>query len=153
MVAPALSMYHQGSTPVSGQIVDADHKVQFLNINKGIPSDLLTIDIWNDKGGALGSDTAVAPILYPINNENIDVIYAGTASNGFASMIEARSCAGYGVAGDMQTTWTPIKPSTLTPLVMGNIPANCKRTVEIRINAPLDAPDLTLKNFILKVTA
>lgn len=150
MPAPVFSFYEEGSMPGTGTIINSGNKVSLLNMQKGIANPLITIDIWNDKGGGAGSDTAIAPKLTAVDgSSDMTDLFAGTAGNGFKSMLEARSCRAYGVASDQQTAWSPIGEAQL--LVMGNMPSNTKRTVEIRVNVPLDAPDISLSNFSLKV--
>lgn len=152
MPDPVFTICEAGSTESSATEYDAGNPIPFLDTDKGIPSDILTIDIWNDREGVFGSDTAVAPRLYAINDDNINQVFDGTALNGFVSMLECRSClASPGVPADMQSDWTPLSP--LSHLVMGDLPAGCKRTVEIRLNPPIDAPTLTLKNFFIGVSA
>jgi hypothetical protein len=153
MVAPVFTLYNQGSTPTSGTAIGPGNKVSFLNLDKGMISSILTIDIWNDKGGLLGCDTAIGPRFFATNGTDIiNPVFAGTITNNFKSMIEARSCGAYGTTADQQSDWTPISPTSL--LVMGNMPSNTKRSIEIRLNVPIDAANLTpTKNFLFRVSA
>lgn len=152
MTAPVITFYNEGSTTTGGTPIGPSNKISFLNIDKGIPSAIFTLDIWNDKGGSLGCDTAVAPRFFAMNGTDIvSPLFAGTAVNNFQSMIEARSCGAYGIAADQQTAWTPISPSSL--LVIGNLPSNTKRSIQIRLNVPVDAADMTpTKSFLFRVS-
>lgn len=151
MPAPSLSICEEGSSTTEATEYDGSNPIDFIDVDKGIPSPILTIDIWNDREGLVGSDEAVAPVLYTVNDDDLSAIWAGTTANGFQSMLEARSCNAFGVAADLHTDWTPISPTDL--LVMGNIPAGAKRMIEIRLNPPIDAPTLTLSDFFLRVSA
>ena len=152
MPSPVFTFYEAGSTPDSGTIIDESNKMEFLNANKGMATPILSIDVWNDKGGLLSSDTAVAPRIYATHGDvdNIQPVFDGTTLNGLKSMLEARSCGAYGVAADQQSQWTPISPLSL--LTLGNMPSNSKRIIELRVNVPIDAPDLTLKNFLIWIS-
>lgn len=151
MVAPAFTLCESGSTESSAVLYDSGNPMQFLNVDKGIPSDILTVDLWNDRTGSEGSDTAIAPLVYALNDDDISAVFAGTTINGFQSMLECRSCLGYNTPGDLQTAWTPISPTSL--LTIGDMPAGSKRTLEFRLNPPVDAPTLTLKTFTIMVSA
>lgn len=151
MPAPVLTICEAGSDTSTATEYDAGNPIEFLNVDKGIPSAVLTIDIWNDRDGLAGSDLAVAPQLYTVDDDDLSAVWAGTATNGFQSMLEARSCGAVGAAADMQTDWTPISPTDL--LILGDIPAGAKRLIEIRLNPPVDAPTVALSDFFLRVSA
>lgn len=141
MPAPNISIYHDDSTQIGGTPVDGTHPVDFGLVDKGTISPTITIHIWNGKND-LSVGTAIAPKLYSLNGSgDASRIFNGTTLNGFKSMLEARSCTAIGTAADQQKAWTPISPTAL--LTMGNIPANAMRGIELRLNIPIDAPDMT----------
>lgn len=145
MPDPNLELYDDGGT-----IISSGNKVNFGSVEKGVTGDTIVLYVWNDKTGALGSDTAVAPRLYVSHTAAIADILAGTAANGNVSMIEARSCAGVNVAGDAHTAWTPVGPGSL--LTMGNIPSDAAKQIEIRLNVPQDAPDVAVADFNIELS-
>lgn len=130
-----------------------DVPLSFGRLDPGITSSILKIHIWNDPGGLVGADIAPTPRLYALSlPDNVDALWTGTPLNGMVSMLEARSCAAVGVAADQQQTWTPIGPNQI--LVMGNIPANSLREIELRLRVPVDAAEMTpQKSWQIRVTA
>jgi hypothetical protein len=153
MAAPSFSFYQAGSTPSSGTPITLASQINFGLVEKGVISAVITIDIWNDRGGLAGSDIAVAPKLHALSvPDSISVIFAGTVSNGNLSMLEARSCGALNTSADQHQVWTPISLTSF--LTMGDMPSNSKRSIELRLNVPYDAADLTpLKTFSLRVQA
>lgn len=145
MPAPLFQFYHDDSTPEAGTVVDTGNPLEFGVVDRARTSATVVVHVWNDKGGSLGSDTAVAPRFYADNGpDNIDDMFDGTAANDTESMIEARSCEAYGVAADAQSAWTPIGPGEY--LELGDMPSNSRRSIEVRIRVPLDAtPQASMK--------
>lgn len=150
MADPVISLYHDDSTMVSGTPLDGSNPVDFGAVDKGLISPTITIHVWNGKNDP-SVDMAVAPLLYALNGSgDASVIFNGTTLNGFKSMLEARSCAAIGTTADQHKAWTPISPASL--LTMGNIPANAMRTIELRLNVPIDAPAMSLTSWSLRVS-
>jgi len=110
------------------------------------------VHLWNDKGGALGSASATGIKIYIVCSDGSleHPAFLGTVRNAYKSIIEARSVGGVNVPGDSQSTWTPISPWDF--LAIGNMPRNSMRTIELRINPPLDMAEITLTDFFLRVT-
>lgn len=151
MPAPVFSLYRNDSTVGGGTPLDAGHALDFAGADKGRATPLQTVHVWNDKGGGAGSSTAVAPIFFALSGAgDASPIFAGTPGNGAKSMLEARSCLALNVAADAQTEWTPISPTST--LVLGDMPSNSMRTIEVRLNIPVDAADLALIQFTLRVS-
>lgn len=144
-----LVMYHENDVT----LVSNAAKVEFGSVDPGLSSDILRVHLWNDKGGVLGSDTAVTPRLSGLSvPDNVSVIWNGTVLNGLHSMLEGRSCRAFGVVPDFQTEWSPIGPNEY--LVMGNIPSNAMREIELRLRVPVDSPPLTpLKGWQIRIHA
>lgn len=152
MPDPLFTWCQAGSSESSAVLYNSGNPMLFTNVHKGIASSVLTVDLWNDRTGSAGSDTAIAPMIYALNDDDVSSVFAGTAINGFKSMLECRSCLGYGTPSDMQSAWTPISPTDV--LLIGNMPGGSKRTIELRLNPPIDAPTIsTEKAFTIAVSA
>jgi hypothetical protein len=151
MPAPAFSFYEDDSTVLGGTEINSGNPIDFGQVDKGTISPIITIHIWNGKND-ITLDTAVAPKLYATNGVgDASLIFNGTVFNNNESMLEARSCGSFGVAADQHEDWVPIKPSQL--LTMGDMPTNSMRSIELRLNVPIDAPTLVLTPFSLRVSA
>lgn len=151
MTAPVFSLYKT----LDGSLVTSGNKILFGNagnVQKGQTSDIVSTQLWNDKGGGNNSDTAVAPLFFAVSGTgDMSAVFAGTAGNGFKSMLQARSCKATGVAADAQTDWTPIGPAAT--LVLGNMPKNSMREIQLRVVVPTDAGTLSLRDASFRVTA
>lgn len=151
MTAPVFSLYKSAD----GTLITAGNKVIFGtagNVQKGATSPIASVQLWNDKGGSNNSDTAIAPLFFAVSGSgDLTAVFAGTAANGLKSMVQARSCGATGVAADAQSAWTPIGPAAM--LVLGNMPKNSMREIQLRVVVPPDATDLSLRDFSLRVTS
>ena len=145
MPDPNLELYDNSQV-----LVSVSNKVAFGSIEKGVQSATITVYVWNDKGGGLGSDTASAPKLFVSYTEAIADVLNGTAANGNVSMIEGRSCSGMNVAGDGHINWTPLGPASL--LTLGDIPSNAAKQIELRLNVPQDSPDVAFAIFNFEIS-
>jgi hypothetical protein len=152
MPLPIISIYHDDSTQIGGTPVDGTNPAEMGLIDKGTISPTVVIHIWNGKNDP-SVGTAVAPKLYSLNGSgDASKLFNGTAANGFKSMLEARSCTAIGTSADQQKAWTPIGPNNL--LTMGNMPPNSMRGIELRLNIPIDAPDMNPEDtWSLRVSA
>lgn len=146
-----MTICEEGSTVSEAVEYDEDNRISFAGAQKGVATDILTVDVWNDRTGSEGSDDAPAPALYASDDDDVSVMFDGTTMNGFESMLECRSCTGFNTPSDQQSAWTKVKPGS--PLIMGNMPSGSKRTVEMRLNVPADADSLTLRNFRVFISA
>ena len=146
-----MSLYEDDSTHEDGTEITSGNKINFGGASmKGVPSEVYTLHLWNDKNGEAGSDDAVGPRISVVNGiTDMGIIYAGTDINGNVSMLEARSCGAVGVAADNDSAWTPISPTAM--LQVGDIPSDCMRVIELRMNVPQDATNLALAEFTLRV--
>ena len=150
MAAPALTVFEQGSTDSSGTEITSSSQISFGVLAAGSTSDIITIDIWNDRGDVAGSDNATPRLsAFAAYSPAQDDLFGGTESNGYVSMIEARSCGAYGVAGDYQSAWSKLSANGF--LEMGELPSNCKRVIELRIVTPYDADPITEADFNLQL--
>ena len=147
---PVITLYHDDSSYSGGTPLDGSSPLDFGGVDKGLISAVQTIHIWNGKGDP-AVDPAVAPRLFSFSGSgDASVIFNGTTLNGFQSMLEARSCAAVGAVADQHKEWVPISPSN--SLLMGDIPPNAMRTVEVRLNVPVDAPVMSLTSWLLRVS-
>lgn len=147
---PAFSFYEDDSNVTGGTVIDDANPIAFGSLPKGMISPIITVHLWNGKND-LSVDEAVSPKLFAQSGPgDAASLFAGTLFNGNVSMLEARSCAAFGVAADQQTEWVPIRPTSL--LTIGNMPANTMRTIELRVNVPIDAPTLSVVAFSLQVS-
>ena len=151
MPLPVMTICESGSTVSEATEYDDTNRISFADAQKGVATDILTVDVWNDRDGLAGSDDAPAPAMYATNDDDVSVIFDGTELNGFESMLECRSCLGFNTPSDQQSAWTKVKPGS--PLIMGNMPSQSKRTVEMRLNVPADADTLSLRNFRIFISA
>lgn len=155
MPAPVMSFYESDSTHDEGTVIDVDEPIFgggegiSAPFEKGVIGPIFTMHLWNDKGGGASSDVAVAPKISAVNGvTNMSIIFNGTDINGHVSMLEARSCGALGVAADQQQDWTPIGPTQT--LTVGDIPSDCMRVIELRMNVPQDSADLATAAYILR---
>lgn len=150
MVAPVFSIYKT----LDGSLVNSGNKISFGNVGnvqKGQTSDIVSVQLWNDKGGGNNSDTAIAPLFFAVSGTgDMSAVFAGTVANGLVSMLQARSCGASGVAADAQSDWTPISPGS--SLILGNMPKNSMRELQLRVAVPSDAAVLSLRDFSFRVS-
>lgn len=151
MPLPVMTICEEGSTASEATEYSSSNRISFAGAQKGVATDILTVDVWNDRDSSEGSDDAPAPALYAANDGDVSDVFDGTELNNYESMLECRSCAGFNTPGDRQTAWTKVKPGS--PLIMGNMPSGSKRTVEMRLNVPADATTLSLRNFRIFISA
>lgn len=156
--APEFQFYENDSNLIGGGTVINDaNKIDFGFAPVGLidtPEDSgkRPVHLWNDKGGLLNAGSATGIKIYIVSSDG-DLehpAFLGTVRNGNESVIEARSVDGVNVPGDSQQDWTPISPWDF--LEIGNMPRNSMRTIEIRVNPPLDMNEIDLTDFFLRVT-
>jgi hypothetical protein len=108
------------------------------------------LHIWNDKGGGSAASMQTVKVgVRDVTGTNNDLVITGTALNGYAPMIECRSYGAQGCSDDSQAAWTPIGGDTM--LDIGDIPANARRALYLRMNVPADAPGVNAGSFKLFV--
>lgn len=157
MALPDLKWYeNDGDLLGGGTLINAGNKIDFGSVPSGIVEEPIDIDkqtvqLWNDKGLILGSDIAENVQIFIVTASGAShPAFLGTATNGNVSIVEARSVSSIGVASDAQEDWTPIGPSSF--LDIGDIPANCMRGIEVRLNVPVDMEPQSITDFELKAT-
>lgn len=141
---PVITYYDNNDVAIS-----SGNPVAFGLIEKGVASNPVKIWVWNDRN-LVGADPAINPMLHAISGpDDMSIIFSGTAWNGFTSMLEARSCGAYNATADRQCDWTKIGPASF--LAMGSIVAGAAREIELRINVPADAQNMSLSLGAIRV--
>ena len=157
MPDPVIDIFENDSDSLgNGTPINDSNPVAFGIVPRGAISVPLSetqfpIHVWNDQGGANGSDdaTTVKVNVVAADNDNDIPLFNGTELNGFTTMIEARSTDAFNTVADNQSTWTPISPSAL--LSIGDLPSNSRRGIEIRANIPIDCPAMALTQLLINV--
>lgn len=150
MPLPNFQFFHSGSTQTSGTEIGSSSPVQFGTVHAGRVSQVVSIDIWNDRVSGNSSDTAINPVLVVEElPDDIGQVVDGTEANGNQAMIEARSCGSFNCAADQQTAWS--KVGKASGLQMGDMPRASRRTIELRISCPEDAVSMSSKRFRFRV--
>jgi hypothetical protein len=118
-------------------LVSELNPINFGAVQRGVPSDTISIWIWNDRDEE-GADASEAPLIFAIKvDDDVDGLFAGTEANGYRSMLQAKSCGAIRTPADMDQQWTPIGP--LETLSLGRMPANSARLIELRLYPPHDS--------------
>lgn len=136
MTAPVVKIYD--NLDVS-EVVEIDYAA----IEKGVisvPIDSLNpVHLWNDKGLVSGANT-MKEVTVGIKNSsggNTAEFIQGTPYNNHQPIIECRSDDAVGCPDDAQSVFTPIGGDVY--LNVGDLPANCNRSLHFRVNLPPDA--------------
>lgn len=143
MPDPIPSFYENDSTPSGGTILDNSNPLLFGSVPKSsisVPSDVAQspIHVWNDKNvGTAKAMTQVKVGMKDSAGGNTGEFISGTALNGNKPFFEAKSNGSSGCPDDGQAAFTPIGGNTY--LSVGDIPANARRHIYVRMNAPADA--------------
>lgn len=145
MPAPVITVVDASDVAIS-----SGNPITLGVVPRGTVGAEFTFWIWNDRGGGVGSDAA-SPMLVILNTpDSIADLLAGTTINGMQSMIEGKSCNAIRTFADNQILWTPLRPTT--PLPMSPIPSNCARQVIVRLNAPPDSDNVTIKHVQFQIS-
>jgi len=129
--------------------------IAFPSSPRGVITDLpdansFPLHIWNDNGGGSAASMQTVKIgVRDVSGTSLDLVITGTALNGYLPMIECRSYGAQGCSDDAQSAWTPIGGATM--LDVGDIPANARRALYLRMNVPADAPAVNAGQFKLFV--
>lgn len=157
MPAPSFDVYENDSDVLGGgTLINEENPISFGMVPKGtitVPVDeaKTPIHIWNDQSGEQGSDTAtnIKITLVAADNNNDHPFFNGTELNNFEPMFEARSTDALNAVADAQSAWTPVSPSAM--LSIGDMPSNSRRSIELRLNVPIDAPNAASKEFLVSI--
>jgi hypothetical protein len=140
MPAPAIVWYDDGDVAESAALT-------FAPVN-GIATAAQEVHVWNDKGTAINSDTATMFTITAYARDTGGAAFSQDDEAAASGWIEARAIgsAGTGIV-DQTTPWTPIGKSMF--LALYDVPKNCTRYIEVRINIPAgfgtEAKDVLLR--------
>lgn len=156
MSTPSFEWLEDGSTPITGVEIDNAHPIEFGECRKGntvYPQTVVqrTINLWNDRNGVSGSDTAtgITITVVALDNDPDHVAFVGTDLNGGGSCFQARSVGSFNCSADSQTDWTTISPSE--GLSIGDMPSNSMRAIQVRVVVPVDIDAFAEDAFELRV--
>lgn len=127
MAAPVLRWYETDGTTAAG--------VDTYTPTAGTPTAAQTTRIYNDNGGAVSADDATELRITAFSRDaggtNFTQAHALTA----LGYVECRAVGSGGTGVVAQTTeWTPVGKGRY--LSLKDLPSDCYRTIETRINAP-----------------
>ena len=127
MAAPVLAWYESDGTTVAG--VDTYTPIA------GTPTAAQTTRIYNDNGGAASADDATELRITAVSRDAGDTNFTAEHALSVGAYIECRAVGSGGTGVTAQTTeWTPVGKGKY--LYLRDLPTNCYRTIETRINAP-----------------
>lgn len=127
MAAPVLAWYEVDGTTAAG--------VDTYTPTAGTPTAAQTTRIYNDNGGAAVSDDATELRITAVSRDAGDTNFTADHALAAGAYIECRAVGsgGSGVVAHL-TEWTPVGKGRY--LHLRDLPTNCYRTIETRINAP-----------------
>jgi len=127
MAAPVLAWYETDGTTAAG--VDTYTPIA------GTPTAAQTTRIYNDNGGAASADDATELRITAVSRDAGDTNFTAEHALSAGAYIECRAVGSGGTGVAAQTTeWTPVGKGRY--LYLRDLPTNCYRTIETRINAP-----------------
>lgn len=127
MSAPVLAWYETDGTTLAG--------LDTYTPTAGTPSAAQTTRLYNDNGGTAGSDDATELRITAESRDAGDSTFTAEHALSAGAYIECRAVGSGGTGVAAQTTeWTPIGKGRY--LHLRDLPSDCYRTIETRINAP-----------------
>jgi len=153
MAEPAPGFYQNNSTPSTGTSLNDLNRVDFgVAVRASIVNPLSPLNfpfhLWNDKaGGTRPTMEDVEILIKNLAGGDTGERLVGTAGNGFVPFFEVKSSGSFGCPDDAQASFTPV--GALDTLIVGNIPANARRSIHVRINLPADASNGSLSSLII----
>lgn len=127
MPAPTLQWYETDGTTVAG--------LDTYTPTAGTPTAAQTTRIYNDNGGAASSDDATELRVTCVSRDAGDPNFEAEHALAAGGYIECRAVGSGGTGVVAQTTeWTPVGKGRY--LYLSDLPSNCYRTIETRVNAP-----------------
>ena len=127
MAAPVLKWYETDGTTLAG--------VDTYTPTAGTPTAAQTTRIYNDNGGAASADDATELRITALARDAGDTNFTADHALAAGAYIECRAVGSGGTGVAAQTTeWTPVGKGRY--LYLRDLPSNCYRTIETRINAP-----------------
>lgn len=130
-MATALQLYDSTDTTENPTL-------SFTGGQNGTPSTAQELHLWNDKGDVLGADTAEDILVTALSGDSGTGLYSKEHALAANRWIEIRAVDVAGTGIEAQTTaWTPVGKAA--DLALHQIPKNCTRHLEVRINIPAGA--------------
>lgn len=127
MPAAILAWYETDGTTAAG--------VDTYTPTAGTPTAAQTTRIYNDNGGAASADDATELRITAVSRDAGDTNFTAEHSLAAGAYIECRAVGSGGTGVAAQTTeWTPVGKGRY--LYLRDLPSDCYRTIETRINAP-----------------
>lgn len=127
MAAPVLAWYETDGTTAAG--------VDTYTPTAGTPTAAQTTRIYNDNGGAASADDATELRITAVSRDAGGANFTAEHALSAGAYIECRAVGSGGTGVVAQTTeWTPIGKGRY--LYLKDLPTDCYRTIETRINAP-----------------
>ena len=127
MASPVLKWYETDGTTAAG--------VDTYTPTAGTPTAAQTTRLYNDNGGAASSDDATGLRITALSRQAGDTNFTASHSLAANGYIECRAVGSGGTGVAAQTTeWTPVGRGRY--LYLRDLPSDCYRTIETRINAP-----------------
>jgi hypothetical protein len=153
MAEPAPGFYQNNSSPSTGTPLNDLSPVNFgLVPRASIVNPLAALNfpfhLWNDKGGGILPKMEDVEILIknPAGGDTGQIL-VGTAGNGNLPFYEVKSSGSLGCNDDAQSDFSPV--GALVALAIGDIPANARRSLHVRMNLPYDAANGSLSALII----
>ena len=127
MPAAVLAWFETDGTTVAG--------VDTYTPTAGTPTAAQTTRIYNDNGGAAAADDATELRITALARTSGGVNFTAEHALAAGAYIECRAVGSGGTGVGAQTTeWTPVGKGKF--LYIRDLPSDCYRTIETRINAP-----------------
>ena len=127
MAAPVLAWYETDGTTAAG--------VDTYTPTAGTPTAAQTTRVYNDKGGTASADDATELRITALSRDAGDTVFSADHALAAGAYIECRAVGSGGTGVAAQTTeWTPVGKGRY--LFLRDLPSDCYRTIETRINAP-----------------
>ena len=127
MPAAVLAWYESDGTTAAG--------VDTYTPTAGTPTAAQTTRIYNDNGGAAAADDATELRITALARTSGGVNFTAEHALAAGAYIECRAVGSGGTGVGAQTTeWTPVGKGKF--LYLRDLPSDCYRTIETRINAP-----------------
>ena len=134
MAAPKLRFYDSGDVAEASTLTFAP--------TAGTPTAAQELHLWNDEDGTAGSDTATEVRITALARTQGDTNYTQNDEVLTSGWLEVRAIGANGTGISVQTTsWQRIGNGRYLYLL--DIPAECNRELEFRLNVPASAGSVT----------
>ena len=120
-----------------------------ISLEVGTSNGPTTYHLWNDKGGGLNAGTLSNLRIQPMVNDGVNEVFAGFPildEKWIKVAVSGKNNTGDSTMEDQTTGFVPVGAGA--PLILKNIPKNCARFLDIKIEAPAGASALTQPTFL-----